>query len=158
MKNAVKQPSLKFIWNTRPYVGPSLHWIHQHADEQTNTTFLLLANCSPVTNGVTTWWDCVKDRSHLAASWNTDHLWLASVAGLAPPLCSVRDRATVTPGYSLVQGSLSNFSGPYFLHETAKRWEIETISCQSYMGITNTAQMTWQQRRAGSNSLPVWAV
>lgn len=36
----------------------------------------------------------------------------------------------MTPGYSLVQGSLSNFSGPYFLHATAKRSEIETISCQ----------------------------
>lgn len=36
----------------------------------------------------------------------------------------------MTPGYSLVQGSLSNLSGPYFLHATAKRSEIETISCQ----------------------------
>lgn len=55
---------------------------------------------------------------------------LASDAGLAPQLCSVRDRARVYPGYSRVQGSLSNLSGPYFLHETAKRSEIETISCQ----------------------------
>lgn len=67
---------------------------------------------------------------HRLTSLNTDHPMLASDAGLAPQLCSVRDRARVYPGYSRVQGSLSNLSGPYFLHETAKRSEIETISCQ----------------------------
>lgn len=64
-------------------------------------------------------------------SHQTDHRLLASIAGLAPPLCSVRDRARVTPGYSLVQGSLSNLSGLYFLHATAKRSEIETTTRQT---------------------------
>lgn len=63
----------------------------------------------------------------------------------------------MTPGYSLVQGSLSNLSGPYFLHATAKRLEIETISYQRSTWESQT-QLRWSailQRRAETNSLPV---
>lgn len=93
--------------------------------------------------------------------FNTDHPLLASDAGLAPQLCSVRDRARVYPRYSLVRRPLSNLSGPYFLHETAKRWEIGTISCQRSRLEAQT-EHRWggtRRRRAGSTwtSCPVSA-
>lgn len=92
------------------------------------------------------------------ASGETDHQQLASVAGLAPPLCSVRDRARVTPGYSLVQGSLSNLFGPYFLHATAKRLKIETISCQRSTWESQTQCKYLLYSGAGSNSFSGWAI
>lgn len=60
----------------------------------------------------------------------------------------------MTPGYSLVQGSLSNFSGPYFLHATAKRSEIETISCQrsSWETQTQQSETVWGSSRTDSTS------
>lgn len=90
---------------------------------------------------------------HWVTRWNTDHPMLASDVGLVPQLCSVRDRARVYPRYSCVQGSLSNLSGPYSLHQTATRWEVETISCQRSTLEAQT-EHRWgdtRWRRVGSN-------